>query len=127
MVNKEVIELEKVPEGKERITFELRVKLGVNWNYDVVESTFLFFDNESKIPTSLTDGLSTYLKACFNEMSGVVDVDFNMETADIPKECKDSYDKFLKAHTESEKQRVKKEIEELENKAKQLKEKLKKL
>mgnify|MGYP003475949268 CR=1 FL=1 len=134
-MTKEIIQLDKVPEGKERITFELRVKLGVNWNYDIVCNTFattnykphFFFENDKRTPTSLSEGLNSYLEACFAEMEGIVDAEFKIENVDIPKECQQSYDKFLKAHAESEKTKVKKEIEELENKAKQLKEKLKKL
>jgi hypothetical protein len=135
MVNKEVIKLDTVPDGKERITFDLRVKLGVNWNYDIVYSTMepvnhkssLFFINDTDQPKDLYSGLSSYLGSCFEAMDGVVDVNFNIDSVDVPKECQVSYDKFLKAHAESEKQKVKKEIEELENRAKQLKEKLKKL
>ena len=134
MVNKEVIKLEKVPEGKERITFELRVRLGVNWNYDIVDNTMIptgykaniFFEDYEKA-MDLGLALDSYLEDVFEQMNGVVDVEFTVENLDIPKECRDSYEKFLKAHAESEKQRVKKEIEELENRAKQLKEKLKKL
>lgn len=128
------IELEKVPTGKERIDFECQIKLSVNWNYDIVDNTMeptnhkseIFF-SDSKKPETLFDALSKYLKICFEQMDGVVYVDCNIEEVNLPKECKDSYDKFLKAHAESEKLRVKKEIEELENKTKQLKERLKKL
>ena len=134
MANEEVIKLDKVPEGKERIAFELKVKLRVNWNYDIIDNTMiptnykanLFFENYEK-PKDLYLVLNTYLDGCFEQLDGVVDLDFSIEEINIPQECKDSYDKFLKAHTESVKQKVKKEIEELENKAKQLKEKLKKL
>lgn len=138
MVNKEVIKLDKVPEGKERIYIDVKMKVGINWNYDIVENTMkptnhkahCFFENNGENPKDLISGLNSYLKLCFQETDGIIEADninveFNIQA--IPVECRNSYDKFLKAHAESEKLKVKKEIEELENKAKQLKEKLKKL
>ena len=134
MTNKEIIKLDKVPKKKEKISFELKVKLGVNWNYNIVENTMIPTDYKSSIffkdyksPKDFRLALYSYVKCHFEQMDGVGFVEFSVEEINIPKVCEDSYDKSLKAHAESEKIKVKKEIEELENKAKQLKEKLKKL
>jgi gas vesicle protein len=106
MIQKQIIKLDKVPEDKSRINLDLKLTVRFSWNSDICE-----------IYNSPTQPIK--------QLKDMIEVEWNSQS--IPKECKDSYDKFLKAHAESEKQKVKKEIEELENKAKQLKEKLKKL
>lgn len=123
MVNK-TIKLDKVNEDKSRINLNLKLTVGFSWNYDICE----IYNSPTQPIKDLKDMVEDYLDTCFLPLDlNVSNVEFLWNKESIPKECKDSYDKFLKAHAESEKIKVKKEIEELENKAKLLKEKLKKL
>lgn len=124
MIQKEIIKLDKVPEDESRINLDLKLTVGFSWNYDICE----IYNSPTQPIKQLKDMIEDYLEICFAPLDlNVSDIEVEWTQTSIPKECKNSYDKFLKAHAESEKQKVKKEIEELENKAKQLKEKLKKL